>query len=224
MARKLVLLAVVVHTAGGSDDCLSERANGVDRGRVLLRATRHGSSHLYTVIQLRLCLMVGRLYKSAHLPLCLYIICSLDEPFKAFFCGHSLDSSALKNSTMIIPRPAAFAALTLFFGLGLAQTDTTASTTSTSTAAASATTDATSTVTASATTVTQALNQMTLSSDFVITNVPATRTYDWTVSTMTGSPDGYYRPMLVVNGKRNHICALSFSTHSLSRTVSWSDD
>jgi hypothetical protein len=111
---------------------------------------------------------------------------------------------------MLIPRPAAFAALTLFFGLGLAQTDTTATTTST-TAAASMATDATSTVTASATTVTQALSQLTLSSDFVITNVPATRTYDWTVSTMTGSPDGYYRPMLVVNGKLNRIPILQHS-------------
>jgi hypothetical protein len=102
---------------------------------------------------------------------------------------------------MFFARPAALAALTLFFGLGLAQTDTTATSTSTTAAATSTATDATSTVTASATTVTQALSQLTLSSDFVITNVPATRTYDWTVATMTGSPDGYYRPMLVVNGK-----------------------
>ncbi|KAG9076063.1 laccase, multicopper oxidase, benzenediol:oxygen oxidorectuctase, partial [Ceratobasidium sp. 370] len=103
---------------------------------------------------------------------------------------------------MLFPRPAALAVLTLFLGSGLAQSDTsTAATASTTTAASSTTTGATSTVTASATTVTQALSQLTLSSDFVITNVPATRTYDWVVATMTGAPDGYYRPMLVVNGQ-----------------------
>ncbi|QRV76916.1 Multicopper oxidase [Ceratobasidium sp. AG-Ba] len=74
---------------------------------------------------------------------------------------------------MLFSRPAAIAALAACFGLGFAQSDTTTSATSTSTATA----------------------------DFVITNVPATRTYDWVVATATGSPDGYYRPMLVVNGQ-----------------------
>ncbi|CAE6524257.1 unnamed protein product [Rhizoctonia solani] len=76
-------------------------------------------------------------------------------------------------------RPAALSALASFLGLAAAQTTTTAATA----------------------TVTQALSQLTLSSDFEITNVPVTRTYDWTVATATGSPDGYYRPMLVVNGQ-----------------------
>ncbi|KAG8775201.1 laccase, multicopper oxidase, benzenediol:oxygen oxidorectuctase [Ceratobasidium sp. 428] len=84
---------------------------------------------------------------------------------------------------MLTPRVSALVALALSFGLGLAQTTTTTSTT------------------APASTVTQALSQMTLSSDFVITNVPATRTYNWVVATATGAPDGYYRPMLVVNGQ-----------------------
>ncbi|KDN38419.1 hypothetical protein RSAG8_09513, partial [Rhizoctonia solani AG-8 WAC10335] len=75
-------------------------------------------------------------------------------------------------------RPAALGALASFFGLVAAQTTT-----------------------AATPTVTQALSQLTLSSDFEITNLPVTRTYDWTVSTATGSPDGYYRPMLVVNGQ-----------------------
>ncbi|KAB5589735.1 hypothetical protein CTheo_6830 [Ceratobasidium theobromae] len=82
---------------------------------------------------------------------------------------------------MLLPRPAVIGAFTALFGIGYAQTTTTA--------------------TATATTVTAAVTQLTLSSDFVITNVPATRTYDWTVATVTGSPDGYYRPMLVVNGQ-----------------------
>ncbi|KAB5588854.1 hypothetical protein CTheo_7708 [Ceratobasidium theobromae] len=82
---------------------------------------------------------------------------------------------------MLLPRPAVFGALAALFGIGSAQTTTTA--------------------TATATTVTAAVTQLTLSSDFVITDVPATRTYDWTVATMTGAPDGYYRPMLVVNGQ-----------------------
>ncbi|KAB5588238.1 hypothetical protein CTheo_8320 [Ceratobasidium theobromae] len=82
---------------------------------------------------------------------------------------------------MLLPRPAVLGALAALFGLGYAQTTTTA--------------------TATATTVTAAVTQLTLSSDFVITDVPATRTYDWTVATVTGSPDGYYRPMLVVNGQ-----------------------
>ncbi|QRW13512.1 Multicopper oxidase [Ceratobasidium sp. AG-Ba] len=59
----------------------------------------------------------------------------------------------------------------------------------------------TTTTSASAASVTPVPNQLTLSSDFVITNVPATRTYDWVVATATGAPDGYYRPMLVVNGQ-----------------------
>ncbi|CAE6443593.1 unnamed protein product [Rhizoctonia solani] len=75
-------------------------------------------------------------------------------------------------------RPAALGALASFFGFAAAQTTT-----------------------AATATVTQALSQLTLSSDFEITNVPVTRTYDWTVATATGSPDGYYRPMLVVNGQ-----------------------
>ncbi|KAG9079696.1 laccase, multicopper oxidase, benzenediol:oxygen oxidorectuctase [Ceratobasidium sp. 370] len=91
---------------------------------------------------------------------------------------------------MFIPRLSALAALTLSFGLGLAQTTTTTATATTS-------------ATAAASTVTQALSQLRLSSDFVITNVPATRTYNWVVSTATGSPDGYYRPMLVVNGEND---------------------
>ncbi|CAE7189797.1 unnamed protein product [Rhizoctonia solani] len=74
--------------------------------------------------------------------------------------------------------PAALGALASLFGLAAAQTTTAASST-----------------------VTQALSQLKLSSDFEITNVPATRTYDWTVATATGSPDGYYRPMLVINGQ-----------------------
>ncbi|CAE6510274.1 unnamed protein product, partial [Rhizoctonia solani] len=73
----------------------------------------------------------------------------------------------------------ALGAVASFFGLAAAQTTTTATTA----------------------TVTQALSQLSLSSDFEITNVPVTRTYDWTVATATGSPDGYYRPMLVVNGQ-----------------------
>ncbi|CAE6480412.1 unnamed protein product [Rhizoctonia solani] len=76
-------------------------------------------------------------------------------------------------------RPAALSALAGFLGLAAAQTTTTAATA----------------------TVTQGLSQLTLSSDFEITDVPVTRTYDWTVATATGSPDGYYRPMLVVNGR-----------------------
>ncbi|CAE6488885.1 unnamed protein product [Rhizoctonia solani] len=75
-------------------------------------------------------------------------------------------------------RPAALGALAGFFGLAAAQTTTSATAT-----------------------VTQAVSQLTLSSDFEITDVPVTRTYDWTVATATGSPDGYYRPMLVVNGQ-----------------------
>ncbi|CAE6467893.1 unnamed protein product, partial [Rhizoctonia solani] len=75
-------------------------------------------------------------------------------------------------------RPAALGALASFFGFAAAQTTT-----------------------AATATVTQALSQLTLSSDFEITDVPVTRTYDWTVATATGSPDGYYRPMLVVNGQ-----------------------
>ncbi|KAF8752349.1 Ferroxidase laccase [Rhizoctonia solani] len=85
-------------------------------------------------------------------------------------------------------RPAALGALASFFGLVVSQTTTT------TTSAAASTTTATATVTAVA-------SQLTLSSDFVITDVPVTRTYDWTVATATGSPDGYYRPMLVVNGQ-----------------------
>ncbi|KAF8752351.1 Ferroxidase laccase [Rhizoctonia solani] len=85
-------------------------------------------------------------------------------------------------------RPAALGALASFFGLVVSQTTTT------TTSAAASTTTATATVTAVA-------SQLTLSSDFVITDVPVTRTYEWTVATATGSPDGYYRPMLVVNGQ-----------------------
>ncbi|QRV98963.1 Multicopper oxidase [Ceratobasidium sp. AG-Ba] len=59
----------------------------------------------------------------------------------------------------------------------------------------------TTTTSVSVASVTPVPNQLTLSSDFVITNVPATRTYDWVVATATGAPDGYYRPMLVVNGQ-----------------------
>ncbi|KAF8607356.1 hypothetical protein BDV93DRAFT_520227 [Ceratobasidium sp. AG-I] len=111
---------------------------------------------------------------------------------------------------MFLPRPAVLGALSLFVGLGLAQSTSTATSTSssatatatsTTSAATSTVTAATSTVTAAATTVTPVLSQLTLASDFVITNVPATRTYDWVVSTITGAPDGYYRPMLVVNGQ-----------------------
>ncbi|CAE6463521.1 unnamed protein product, partial [Rhizoctonia solani] len=67
-------------------------------------------------------------------------------------------------------RSAALGALASFFGFVAAQTTT-----------------------AATATVTQAVSQLTLSSDFEITNVPVTRTYDWTVATATGSPDGYYR-------------------------------
>ncbi|EUC57577.1 multi-copper oxidase laccase-like protein, putative, partial [Rhizoctonia solani AG-3 Rhs1AP] len=67
-------------------------------------------------------------------------------------------------------RPAALGALASFFGFAAAQMTT-----------------------AATATVTQALSQLTLSSDFEITDVPVTRTYDWTVATATGSPDGYYR-------------------------------
>ncbi|QRV98945.1 Multicopper oxidase [Ceratobasidium sp. AG-Ba] len=94
---------------------------------------------------------------------------------------------------MLFPRPTAVAALTLFIGLGLAQSDTTTSTTTSATSA--------STATASTVTATPVPSQLVLSSDFVITDVPATRTYNWVVATATGSPDGYYRPMLVVNGQ-----------------------
>ncbi|KAF8601103.1 hypothetical protein BDV93DRAFT_546054 [Ceratobasidium sp. AG-I] len=45
------------------------------------------------------------------------------------------------------------------------------------------------------------LEQLSLSSDFKITNKPTTRTYDWTVSVKDGAPDGFYRKMLVVNGQ-----------------------
>ncbi|KAB5592773.1 hypothetical protein CTheo_3757 [Ceratobasidium theobromae] len=81
---------------------------------------------------------------------------------------------------MLLPRPAIFGTLAALFGLGFAQ-----STAPTATRA----------------TVTPVVTQLALNKNFVITNVPATRTYDWTVATMTGAPDGYYRPMLVVNGQ-----------------------
>jgi hypothetical protein len=45
------------------------------------------------------------------------------------------------------------------------------------------------------------LEQLTLSPDFKITKKPTTRTYDWTISMKEGAPDGFYRQMLVVNGK-----------------------
>ncbi|KAF9516469.1 multicopper oxidase [Hydnum rufescens UP504] len=41
----------------------------------------------------------------------------------------------------------------------------------------------------------------TLSSTFVITDVPVTRTFDWTLSLATGAPDGVEREMMVVNGQ-----------------------
>lgn len=44
------------------------------------------------------------------------------------------------------------------------------------------------------------LEQLTLSSQFKITNKPTTRIYDFTVSMQEGAPDGFYRQMLVVNG------------------------
>lgn len=44
------------------------------------------------------------------------------------------------------------------------------------------------------------LEQLALSPDFVITDKPTTRTYDWTISVKEGAPDGFYRQMLVVNG------------------------
>ncbi|QRV84901.1 Multicopper oxidase [Ceratobasidium sp. AG-Ba] len=94
---------------------------------------------------------------------------------------------------MLFPRPTAVAVFTLFIGLGLAQSDTTTSTTTSATS--------TSTATALTVTATPVPSQLILSSDFVITDVPATRTYNWVVATATGSPDGYYRPMLVVNGQ-----------------------
>ncbi|KAF8601045.1 hypothetical protein BDV93DRAFT_586815 [Ceratobasidium sp. AG-I] len=45
------------------------------------------------------------------------------------------------------------------------------------------------------------LEQLTLSSNFEITDKPTTRTYDWTITQEEGAPDGFYRPMLVVNGQ-----------------------
>jgi hypothetical protein len=106
---------------------------------------------------------------------------------------------------MLLTRPSVLGALAALFGFGVAQTTAT---------------------TATATTVTPAVTQLTLSNNFEITNVPATRTYDWTVATMTGAPDGYYRPMLVVNGKCIHIRPTT-SDHSYyivaCRSISWSD-
>ncbi|KAF9516441.1 multicopper oxidase [Hydnum rufescens UP504] len=41
----------------------------------------------------------------------------------------------------------------------------------------------------------------TLSPTFVITDVPVTRTFDWTLSLATGAPDGVEREMMVINGQ-----------------------
>ncbi|KAF8601046.1 hypothetical protein BDV93DRAFT_524949 [Ceratobasidium sp. AG-I] len=45
------------------------------------------------------------------------------------------------------------------------------------------------------------LEQLTLSPDFVITDKPTTRYYDFTITQEEGAPDGFYRQMLVVNGQ-----------------------
>ena len=54
------------------------------------------------------------------------------------------------------------------------------------------------------------LNQLTLSPDFTITDKPTTRTYDWTITQQEGAPDGFYRPMLVVNSKGTEVLGDSF--------------
>lgn len=41
-----------------------------------------------------------------------------------------------------------------------------------------------------------------LDSTFNITSTPTTRYYEWVVEEANGSPDGFERPMLVVNGER----------------------
>ncbi|QRW11634.1 Multicopper oxidase [Ceratobasidium sp. AG-Ba] len=45
------------------------------------------------------------------------------------------------------------------------------------------------------------LEELTLSPTFIITDVPTTRTYNWTIEMKEGAPDGFYRQMLVVNGQ-----------------------
>ena len=49
------------------------------------------------------------------------------------------------------------------------------------------------------------LEQLLLSPDFVITDKPTTRVYDFVVSMEEGAPDGFYRKMLVVNGELNPV-------------------
>ncbi|KAL8286672.1 hypothetical protein RQP46_004200 [Phenoliferia psychrophenolica] len=52
-----------------------------------------------------------------------------------------------------------------------------------------------------AATVTANAAELVLSSSFVISSTPTTRTYDWTIDQLTGAPDGFEKSMLVVNGQ-----------------------
>ena len=63
-----------------------------------------------------------------------------------------------------------------------------------------------------------------LDPSFEITSTPTTRYYEWVVEEMPGSPDGFERMMLVVNGERDtqvncRTPVLTRSCRSVPRTV-----
>ncbi|EUC61473.1 multi-copper oxidase laccase-like protein, putative, partial [Rhizoctonia solani AG-3 Rhs1AP] len=95
-------------------------------------------------------------------------------------------------------RPAALSALAGLFSLAAAQATT-----------------------AATPTVTQGLSQLTLSSDFEITDVPVTRTYDWTVATANGSPDGQYPGPTIEANDGDTIIINVQNDMSVGTTIHW---